>query len=249
MEKVEGIVIRTQDYSETHKIVTLFTKERGKVGLIARGAKKPKSQMAALTQPFVYGVFLIQPSRNLGTLYQGDVTHSMRKMREDIIKTAYAAYLAELTDKVLENQAPDPFLFDQLLHTFERIENDDSPEIIAMIYELKIFEKGGFAPELRYCVNCGRDEGITHFSITEGGFLCSNCSYMDERAVMLNKSLFKILQAIRFVNVERIGKVTIKEENRKKLRQLLDAYYDHFGGFYLRSRKFLQQLDIFYDQS
>ncbi|SET63674.1 DNA replication and repair protein RecO [Salinibacillus kushneri] len=245
MEKVEGMVIRTQDYGETHKIVTLFTKEKGKIGLMARGAKKPKSQMAAITQPFVYGEFLIQPSRNLGTLYQGEITHFMRRIREDIVKTAHAAYLAELTDKILENQVPDLFLYEQFVHTFERMQNEENPEILSMVYELKVFEKGGFAPELNQCVNCGRKEGITHFSVQEGGLLCYVCSSVDSHALPLNEALFKLLRTIRYVKIERIGNISIKEENRKKIRQILDAYYDYYGGFYIKSRKFLKQLDQF----
>ncbi|GAA0482608.1 DNA repair protein RecO [Salinibacillus aidingensis] len=245
MEKIEGIVIRTQDYGESHKIVTLFTREKGKIGLMAKGAKKPKSQMAAITQPFVYGEFLIQPGRNLGTLYQGEITHFMRQIRENIVKTAYAAYLAELTDKVLENHSPDLFLYDQFIHTFERLQTEENPEVIAMIYELKVFEKGGFAPELNQCVSCGRTEGITHFSVAEGGFLCTACAHIDGHALHLNEALFKLLRTIRYVKVERIGKISIKEENRRKLRQILDDYYDYYGGFYIKSRKFLKQLDKF----
>ncbi|MBB6454307.1 DNA repair protein RecO (recombination protein O) [Salirhabdus euzebyi] len=245
MEKVEGIILKTRDYGETHKIISLFTKEKGKIGVIARGAKKPRSRMAALTQPFVYGTFLIQPSKNLGTLYQGEVIDSMRKIKEDIVKTAYAAYLAELTDKVLENHVPDSFLWEQFLHTLERMETEEHPEIISMIYELKIFQKGGFAPELRHCVSCGREDNITHFSVVEGGFLCASCHQLDSSATFLNERLFNILRTIRFSKVENIGKVSMKEDNKIKLRILLNDYYDRYGGFYLKSRKFLQHLDMF----
>ncbi len=244
IEKVEGIILRTNDYSETHKIISLFTKERGKIGLVARGAKKPRSRMAAITQPFVYGSFLIQPSKNLGSLQQGEIIDSMRSIREDIVKTAYAAYIAELTDKVLEQNEPDVYLWEQFLHTMERLSVDDESEIITMIYELKIFHKGGFAPELRGCVHCGKEQHITHFSVGEGGFLCSDCHHMDPSATPLNEKLFQVLRVIRYADIDRIGNISIKEENRKKLRLMLNEYYDQYGGFYLKSRKFLQQLDL-----
>ncbi len=59
-EKCEGIVIRTIDYGETNKIVTIFTREWGKVAAMARGAKKPSSRLSSVTQIFTYGVYLVQ---------------------------------------------------------------------------------------------------------------------------------------------------------------------------------------------
>src|SRR5699024_3176785 len=109
LEKFSGVMIKTQDYSETHKIVTIFSKKIGKCSAIARGAKKPRSRMAAVTQPFVNGEFLVYISKQLSTLQQGEITHSFRPIREDIVKTAYAAYLAELTDKLMT--PIHPFIF------------------------------------------------------------------------------------------------------------------------------------------
>jgi DNA repair protein RecO (recombination protein O) len=244
-EKVEGIIIRTTDYSETHKIVSIFTKERGKIGLVARGAKKPRSRMAALTQPFIYGSFIYQTGKNLGTLQQGEILYSMREIREDIIKTAYASYLADLTDKILEQNKPESFLWDELLHTLKRIAEDEEPEIITMVYEMKMFEKGGFAPDLKSCANCGNRNNLTHFSVQEAGLLCHLCNHLDLNAVFLNERLIKILQVIRYASIHRIGKINMKDENKKMLRNMLNDYYDKYGSLYLKSRKFLQQLDIF----
>ena len=91
-EKTEAIVIRTFDYKETHKIVTLMTKRFGKIAVIAQGAKKPKSRNGAISQMFIQGDFLLRVGKGLGTLQQGDVIHSFRKVREDLFKTAYASY-------------------------------------------------------------------------------------------------------------------------------------------------------------
>ena len=62
-QKCEGIVLRTTDYGETNKIITLFTREWGKIGVMAKGAKKPKSRLAAITQPLTYGYYLVQKGK------------------------------------------------------------------------------------------------------------------------------------------------------------------------------------------
>jgi DNA repair protein RecO (recombination protein O) len=243
-EKIEGIVLRTKDYGETHKIVTILTRERGKIGAIARGAKKPKSRMAAITQPFIHGEFLIQIGSGLGTIQQGDLINSFRSIREDIIKTAYASYISELTDKLTDANQPDPYHFQQLVYTYDWIAKEKDPEILTIIYELKMFKKGGFAPTVHACINCGRSEGAFFFSVFEGGILCSKCAYLDQNAVSLSENLVKLLRVFLQVDMARIGEISIKKENKQLLQQLIENYYDKYGGYYIRSKRFLKQLDM-----
>ena len=117
LKQVEGIVLKTQDYGETHKIITIFTKDYGKVSAIARGANKPKSRLSALSQIFIQGHFLIYLTKGLSTVQQGQIVQSHREIREDIIKTAYASYLVELTEKTLEDKQPDYYIYNELLQT------------------------------------------------------------------------------------------------------------------------------------
>ncbi|WP_053219136.1 DNA repair protein RecO [Virgibacillus senegalensis] len=243
-EKTEGIILRTQDYGETHKIVTILTPSHGKIGVVARGAKKPKSRMAAITQPFIHGQFLIQTGRNLGTLQQGEVLTSFRPIREDIIKTAYATYLAELTDKLVEPNHYDPFLFQQLHQTLTWVAEGKDTEILTIIYELKIYQRAGFAPELQQCVNCGNPKGPYAFSAAEGGYLCPRCRHIDEYAISLSENLSRIFSMFASIAMERIGNISIKPENKQLLKKMMEEYYERYGGYHIKSKKFLNQLDL-----
>ncbi|MCP3025646.1 DNA repair protein RecO [Halobacillus sp. A5] len=249
LEKIEGIVLRTRDYGETHKIVTLFTREKGKIGVMARGAKKPNSRMASVTQPFIHGQFLIHAGSGLGSLSQGEMITSLRSIREDIVKTAYASYLAELTDKLLDEKKPDPFLFEQLLQTLLWMAEGKDSEILSMMYELKMYRKAGFAPKVDVCLNCGASDGPFSFSVVEGGYLCFRCKHVDSQAYGLSDPLAKLLRLFLHMDVKRVGQITMKEENKKKLRLLMDEYYDRYGGYFLKSKKFLNQLDMFKDNN
>ncbi|GAB4073416.1 DNA repair protein RecO [Barrientosiimonas marina] len=246
LEKMPAIVMKTQDYGESHKIVTLFSEQSGKVPAIARGAKKPKSRMAAITQPFIYGVFFVYLNSGLSTIQQGDVSYSFRHIREDIIKTAYAAYIVELTDKLTENYSPDPYLFDQLYQTLEWIAAYDEAGIPIMMYELKLFKKGGFAPVVNQCVHCGGTSGPFAFSIAEGGLLCSRCYHEDQQAIEISDNLARLFFIFSEVELQRVGRISVKPENKQLLRHILDAYYDQYGGYYLKSKRFLKQLDKLY---
>jgi len=244
LEKIEGTIIKTQDYGESNKIVTLFSQKIGKFSAIARGAKKPKSRMAAVTQPFIHGNYLVYVSTGLSTIQQGEIIDSYRNIREDIVKMAFAAYISEFTDKVLESYQPDFFLFDQFFRTMNWISDKNEYMIPVMMFELKLFEKAGIAPTLDQCVLCGNNEELSSFSIVEGGLLCKNCFSFDRYSIVLPSVVAKLLYIFSTIGLDQVGTISVKQKNQILLRKILDTYYDQYGGYYLKSRKFLNQIDL-----
>lgn len=248
LEKTDGVVIKTQDYRETHKIVTLFSKKLGKISTIARGSNRPKSQLAAITQPFVFGHYLIYVSRGLSTMQQGEMIKMFRSIRHDIYKTAYVSYMMELTDKLLEQRRQQLYLYDQFIKTIQWIEDHEGEEsyinIPIFMYELKLYTYAGFAPVVDQCVHCQQKQVPLHaFSLSLGGLLCESCLTHDRSAYKVSYTMGKLLYIFKHKNLEQIGNISMKEENITLLRKLLNAYYDMYGSYYIKSRNFLKQLD------
>lgn len=241
LQKTVGIVLRTQDYGETHKLVTIFTKEIGKITTISRGANKPRSRLSAVSQIFIEADFLLFVPKGLATLRQGDIISSYRHIREDLLRTTYAAYMIELTDKLIEEKSPEPFLYNELRQTLEWINDEEDYLVPLMMYEMKLFKKGGFAPVVDYCVNCNNNENLQSFSIQEGGALCDRCVSIDHYAMRLPPSLFRILSVFLHVELDRVGNINMKTTNIERLRTLLDQYYDRYGGYKIRSKRLLEQ--------
>ncbi|MBM7650004.1 DNA repair protein RecO (recombination protein O) [Bacillus ectoiniformans] len=243
LQKCEGIVIRTANYGETNKIVTMFTKEKGKIAVMARGAKKPNSRLSSITQPFTHGYFLIQSGSGLGTLQQGEMVSSMRHIREDLIVTSYAAYIVELLDKSTEEKEAYPSLFHFLQQTLHYLNEGYDAEILTNIFEMKMLHLIGLRPELSCCVNCGSKEGRFAFSIRENGLLCHRCFEMDPYMLPLSQSAIKLLRLFYFFDLDRLGNITVKPETKKELRAAIHMYYDEYSGLYLKSRRFLEQME------
>lgn len=242
LQKTIGIVLRTQDYGETHKLVTIFTKDIGKITAISRGANKPRSRLSAVSQLFIEAEFLLYIPRGLATLRQGDIISTFRHIRTDLSRTAYAAYIIELTDRLIEEKRPDPYIYAELNRTLKYINDEEDYLIPVMMYEMKLFQKGGFAPIVDRCVNCNRNEHLYAFSVQEGGVLCERCVPIDRYAVRLPASLFRMLGIFLHVELDRIGNIKVKEENIARLRSLFDQYYERYGGYQLKSKKFLDDL-------
>lgn len=245
LEKVEGVIIRTQDYGETHIIATLLSNKLGKIGVLARGAKKPKSRMSAVTQLFIHGEYLVRIGKGLSVIEQGDVIQSHRKIREDIFLTAYASYMAELTNILLDEKIPNHYVYQQFLASLDGIADQKDPLVLTMMYEMKLYKVAGFAPIIDYCQNCQRADQISAFSIKEAGVLCQRCLSVDPNHHSINQTQYKLLRMFAEVDMERVANITVKEENKLIIQNILEQYYETYGSLALKSRKFLKQIDKF----
>lgn len=243
LQKAEGLVLRTVDYGETNKIVTLFTRETGKIALFASGAKKTRSRLASVTQPFTYGSYLFYVGKGLGSIRQGEIIDSFRNLRADLFRTAYAAYVSELLDQLTEERSPNPFLFELFLQTLHYIDDEVDPEVLAFIFEVKMLEVAGIRPNLDGCIRCGTHTGPFVFSIKEGGLLCKTCKTADPHHMKISETSLKLLQLFTRIDLARLGKVSVKAETKREIRDLLRNYYDELSGLKLKSRRFLDQLD------
>ena len=240
--KTEGIVIRTRDYGESHKVVVLFTRERGKLPVLARGAKKPRSRLGAVTQLFTHGQYLCFLGSGMGTLSQGELISSHHALRSDLFLTATAAYLVELLDRLTEDMEPLPVLYRLLSSTLDQLEEGIDPDILSRIFELRVLEAAGYRPVLDKCALCGSKDRPVRFSVRQGGFLCTDCLHRDERTIPLSENAARILRLLQRMTPDRIGKVRVKGETKDQLEQVFRAFIDEYTGIAFKSRPFLDQL-------
>ncbi|WCK53460.1 DNA repair protein RecO [Aneurinibacillus sp. Ricciae_BoGa-3] len=241
--KSEGIVVRTTDYGEANKVLTVYTREAGKIAIMARGAKKSKSRFTAVAQLFTHGYFLYQAGSGMGSLQQGDLLRSFRTIREDLTKTAYAVYLCEFLDRMTEDREPNSYLFDTLLLALTSIDEGKDIEIIARLFEMKLLQSTGYRPRLDACVNCGAVNVPFFFSIREGGFLCHNCASRDPHTIPTGPGAVKVLQYLSHMHMNQLGSINVKPETKEQLRRVMHTFLDEYTGIRLKSRKFLEQLE------
>ncbi|WNQ13467.1 DNA repair protein RecO [Paenibacillus aurantius] len=243
LKRTEGIVIRSTDYGEGHKIVTLYTREAGKISLMARGAKKAKSRHTAVTQLFTYGEFVFFQGSGMGTLNQGDLIESHHALREDLHKAAYSSYLVEMVDRLVPDQEPNGMLFEQLKAGLSAIEEDKDADIVIHIMEMKMLALAGYLPQLDECVSCGSDEGQMALSVMQGGVLCPRCRLKDPGALVLAPGTLKLLRLFQRMDLRRIGSVEVKAETKAQLKAAMRSFMDVHMGVKWKSRSFLEQME------
>ncbi|TDL34511.1 DNA repair protein RecO [Jeotgalibacillus sp. S-D1] len=243
LQKCEGIVVRTSDYGESNKIVTIFSREFGKFAVMANGAKKANSRLSAVSQLFTYAHFLFHKGSGMGSLQQGDLVASQRGIKEDLFKTAYASYMVELLDKAVEDRQTDPFLFELLVQCLSYINEGHDEEVICYIFEMKLLPVYGVQPILNACAHCGETEGNFSFSIRENGLLCHRCAHMDNYRLAISAKTVRLLRLFFYLDLNRLGNISLQQETKNEIRQVIRTYYDEFVGVFIKSRSFLDQMD------
>lgn len=245
--RVEGIVIRSVDYGEGNKIITLLTPSYGKQGIVVRGAKKPKSRFGAMAQLFTYGDYSYYRNSSLGTLNNAELINSFRELREGLEGPAYAAYAAELTDRAINDDEAAAYLFHQLKACLTALAEGKDPQIVLRAYEMKIAVSAGYEPVLDECVSCGRQEGPFRFSPLAGGALCSLCRHRDSASLELEEGVWRLLRVFAALDMRRLGNIAVKENTKQQLQLVMRRWMDTHLGLNLKSRQFLDQLEKYGD--
>ncbi|WP_163653079.1 DNA repair protein RecO [Listeria sp. PSOL-1] len=245
MDKCEGIVIKQSSYKEADKIVVLYTRELGKIGMVARGAKKTRSRLAAVTQLYTHGQFTFFSGNKKGlmALKQGDVLTNFVSIHQDIFLTAYASYVCELLDKATEERKKNPYLYELVYQILCDIDEGYDPQILTNIFEMKMLNVLGLYPVMDRCAICGQVEGHFDFSTRSNGIICHRCFEKDPYRLHLPENVVKLLRLFYIFQLDRLGNISVKDETKVLLQKTIDTYYDENSGLYLKSRKFLRKMD------
>jgi DNA repair protein RecO (recombination protein O) len=241
--RVEGIVIRSMDYGEGNKIITLLTETDGKMGVLVRGAKKPKSRYAAMTMPFTYGLYIFFRNKGLGTLNGGEIIESHHPLREDLTLAANASYACELLDRVLQDEETGAFWFGQLKACLDALQEGKDPAVVTPLYEMKILQAAGYGPEMEVCVVSGTDQELEFFSPRLGGVLSRRSRHLDPAALSISPGVLKLLRLFTRLDMRRLGSIAVKDATKAELKTVMRALMDMQLGIQLKSRNFLDQLD------
>lgn len=241
---LQGIVIRSIDYGESHKIITLYTAELGKISLMARGAKKIKSRHTAVTQLFTCGEYTFyKQAGKMGTLNHAEVTSSMLGLRNDLTKTAFAAYLAEMIERLLHDEEASSYLYAQFEAALQALDDNKEPAIVAHLFEIKMLQFQGYTPHLEDCVSCNSTEQLTFFSTNLGGVICSTCRVKDRFTHPIMEQTYKLLRIFLATDLRRLGQIQVKAETQLELKKTMREYMDRHIDVVWKTRKFIDQME------
>lgn len=259
MDQSDAIVLRTVEFSETSLVVTLLTRDFGKCGALAKGAKRPKSPFeGALDLLAVCRVVLIRkPSDTLDLLTEAKLQRRFRgaeQLRWDgaqRLERLYGGYyVAELIRLLTDEGEPQAELFDLTDLTLQRLEQDPSVAMTLLQFELQALRMLGHGPALDRCVSCGKpvpklkEDSRFHFAVADGGLLCSLCKPLKRETTTVSGRALKCMQQLQGETAED-GKVAepsgffFTQATYDELRPLISRYLSTMLGIYPKTTHFL----------
>jgi DNA repair protein RecO (recombination protein O) len=244
-EKALGLVIKTSDWSESSRIATFFTREFGKVRVLAKGGRRLKSNFeVALDLLGVCSIVLLRKaSGGLELLTEARIEERFPALRTELSAMYAGYYIAELLEIGTQESDPHPTLFERALETLRSLNKHPDENATRMIqFELEWLREIGYTPQLQECVTCSErtmiedDRQRLAFSAIAGGVICEKCQkdQRDKRA--LTHAAWKWL-----CELNQTQKVkNLPDAQRIELRQLMGYFVSHVLG---RRPKLLNYLD------
>ena len=176
--RTEAVVLRSLDYGETSQIVTLFTRAKGKLGVMAKGARRAKTPFGATLQPMAYTqvVFYYKPTRTLQILSESSHAESFHRLRENLRRITVGLRVVELVDALMEEEDPQPEVFALIVRVLRRLNATDRRAANLWPFaQLRFARLLGIAPSIeRPNVEAVGDEGL--LSRANGGVYPSNAA-------------------------------------------------------------------------
>jgi len=243
--RVEAVVLRHAEWGEADRLLTLYTRERGKVRALAKGARKVRSRKAGHLEPFTRVTLQLARGRDLLLITQADTRQAYLPLRADLVKTAVASYVVELLDRfTYEEESENTALFRLLTETLERVADEADPFLAVRYYEMRLLDYLGFRPHLFECANCGEKILAVDqfFSPSQGGVLCPRCGAGLPGAWKVSVEALKYLRHFQRSSYPETQRARLAPETRTEVESLMQAYLTYLLERGLNTPEFLRKI-------
>jgi DNA repair protein RecO (recombination protein O) len=176
--KTEAVVLRSIRYGEADRILHLYSRDRGRIGAIAKGARRVKSRLGGRIEPLARVNLVLRQGRgDLATVTAVDTVDAHPALRETWPSLQRATQAGDAVLKLLDSEEPNEPAYNLLCRELQLLDREPgtATRAHALTFRLKLLLAAGFAPELAACASCGEREHLSAFSASAGGVVCPGC--------------------------------------------------------------------------
>lgn len=242
--RTDAIILRRADFGEADRLLTVFTPERGKLRLLAKGVRKTTSRKAGHVELFMLTDMLVARGRTWDIVSQAEIVEPYRALREDLEKTGQAYYVAELVDRFTEEYDANAPLFELLALTFARLNHADDPYVPLRYFEMRLLTLTGFQPQLHFCLVSGEalEPVENYFHMAEGGMMKPEYGQTRPNAEPVPLSVLKVMRYLQTEPWETVARLQLTSATRQHIERLLLNYITYLLERRLKSVDFLRRL-------
>ncbi|MDX2013489.1 MAG: DNA repair protein RecO [Myxococcaceae bacterium] len=235
----EALVLSSVDYGEADRIVTLFTRERGRVSAFAAGARKSKRRFAGALEAGTHlKAHLVERRGDTFRLDGVDVVQSFHHLRDDLPRIARLLYCLELIRELTRDHEPHTSLFDTLKDYLQLLDAKQAGPTSLLLFELDALAQAGFMPNFSPCALCGQPTGARpRFDPEHGGVVCFACAPRVPNGFPVSPEVVDAL-----ARLQAGARTPMAADLRARARELLNVFIAHHLGRKLKSVEFMEQV-------
>ncbi len=227
LKTTTGLVLRETNYKEADKMLTVLTPDEGKLAVLARGARRKSSKIAAVSQLLAYSEMTLFYNRGRWSLNEGSTIQIFAGLRRDVVRLALGAYFAELLEAVSDADDPSPEVLRLGLNCLYALsEGIGSPQQVKAAFELRLMCLSGYAPAVDACQVCGRIQPEDpRLDLRAGLLRCAACRTEDRGLAMpLDLDALAALRWIVGAEQKKLLQFTLPPAALQQLGDLAEAY-------------------------
>lgn len=224
--KIQALVLRVTDYNDHDSLLTVLSRNHGKLTVKARGLRRRNSPLVAPCQLLAYGEFVLFEYRGQYTINEAYSIELFQPLRRDLAKLSLGTYFAQVAELISQEDMPNPELLSLLLNSLYGLSNLNLPEnIVKAVFELRAACLAGYTPDLFGCHICG-SQTPDRFDLSEGMLECHRCRHMDATGIRMpiTQSVLEAMRYICYCDPKKMFSFQAGDETKAKLADITEAY-------------------------
>lgn len=252
ISNTEAIILHAMAYGDTSKIVTMYSKEYGKIKVVAKGARNLKSgKFGSSLEPLAHSSIILykKEHRTLHLLSKSEIARPLVKLHNDADKMFTGLALIELVNMVMHDEEKNTEIFELLSEALQTINGAQKNFINVFIsFELKLFTNFGFGLSLSACDRCGRETRSAEFDsvmlrLSDGKFVCSDCAEgSSPGGLKIRGGMIRSLHFLQSNDIGRVCSLQLTPIARDEILATLQSYL----RYHIEGSRTLQSISLLY---
>jgi DNA repair protein RecO (recombination protein O) len=236
----EAVVLRSFRYGEADRVLHVYTEERGRVGVIAKGVRKTTSRFGGRLEPFSHVELVLHRGRGeLQTVTGASLVRSHDRVRSDPYRLQVGLVGLEAMARLFPEEERNERAFLALTRFLDAL--DEAPsrvparpplDPVVLSFQLKLLWLSGYLPHLDGCVECGETNGLVAYLPAAGGAVCAAC---DSGGLALSPAGLRGIVALVRTPIAAAAAAGLDERGARDALAVVTASYEFHGGFRLRT--------------
>jgi DNA repair protein RecO (recombination protein O) len=242
--RCDAIVLARMDFGEADRILTLYSRQHGKLRVIAKGARRPLSRLGPHLEYFSRSRLMLAKGRELDVVTGAETADAHLAIRDDFDALGHASHMVEVLARLTEDRQENVAVFDLLASSLRLLADGVDAFHVTRHYELVLLTLLGYRPELYGCIECraALSQAAHPFAVGMGGYLCEGCRGNVAGALPVSVDAQKYLRALHRGGLGATVRLGIEAPLRDEVEGLLGGYLRHIAERDLGSLRVLREM-------